>query len=135
MAITDQAVFDTGADAFNDHDLDQLEELLDDDVVYIAPDGEWGEGKGACLEFYGSWFDDFPDAALRVQGIHFFDDVAIEEGTFSGTHTGRAHTGGQVSLDYVRIIRSCQGKHVAQRVILDVMLMLAQLGLSAEQAS
>jgi ketosteroid isomerase-like protein len=135
MAITDQEVFETGSEAFNAHDLGEIEELLDDDVVFLGPGEDRGEGKAACLEFYGSWFDDFPDAELRVQDIHFFDDVAIEEGTFTGTHAGRAHTGGQVSLDYVRIIRSSEGRHVSLRVMLDVMLMLEQLGLSAEGTS
>jgi ketosteroid isomerase-like protein len=135
MAITDQQVFETGSDAFNAHDLGQIDELLADDVVFLGPGEERGEGRAACLEFYGSWFDDFPDAELRIQGMHFFDDVAIEEGTFTGTHAGRAHTGRRVSLDYVRIIRSCQGKHVSQRVMFDLTLMLEQLGLSAEEAS
>jgi len=130
MAIIEQEAFETGTDAFNAHDLSQLEELLDDDVVFQGPGEESGEGKAACLEFYGSWFDDFPDAHLEIQGIHFFDDVAIEEGTFTGTHDGRAHTGRAVSLDYARVIRSCDGKHVSMRLMFDLMLMLKQLGLS-----
>jgi ketosteroid isomerase-like protein len=129
-AIIEQEVFETGTEAFNAHDLGQLEELLDDDIVFEGPGEEWGEGKAACLEFYGSWFDDFPDAHLEIQGVHFFDDVAIEEGTFTGTHDGRAHTGRQVSLDYVRVIRSCDGKHVSLSLMLDLMLMLKQLGMS-----
>jgi ketosteroid isomerase-like protein len=134
MAITDQEVFETGTDAFNEHDLARIEELLDDDVVFLGPGDERGEGKAACLEFYGGWFDDFPDAHLEIQGMHFFDDVAIEEGTFTGTHSGRARTGREVSLEYVRIIRSCDGKHVSERVMLDVLLMLEQLGLSDDAA-
>jgi ketosteroid isomerase-like protein len=134
MAITDLEVFETGTDAFNEHDLARIEELLDDDVVFLGPGDERGEGKAACLEFYGGWFNDFPDAHLEIQGMHFFDDVAIEEGTFTGTHSGRARTGREVSLDYVRIIRSSDGKHVSQRVMLDVLLMLEQLGLSDDAA-
>lgn len=135
MAITDQEVFDTGTEAFNAHDLDQIEELLDDDVVFQGPGEDWREGKAACLEFYGGWFDDFPDAHLAIQGIHFFDDVAIEEGTFTGTHDGRAHTGREVTLDYVRVIRSCGGKQVSLRLMFDLMLMLDQLGLSTDAPS
>ncbi len=135
MAITDQEVFETGTEALNAHDLDQIEELLDDDVVFQGPGEEGGEGKAACLEFYGGWFDDFPDAHLEIHGIQFFDDVAIEEGTFTGTHDGRAHTGQQVTLDYVRVIRSCEGKQVSLSLMFDLMLMLEQLGLTDDAAS
>ena len=134
MAITDQEVFETGTDAFNEHDLGRIEELLDDDVVFEGPGEQWGEGKAACLEFYGGWFDDFPDAHLEVGGIHFFDDVAIEEGTFTGTHDGRVHTGRQVSIDYVRVIRSCDGKQVSLSVQFDLTSMLGQLELNDDAA-
>ena len=89
----------------NAHDLDQIEELLDDDVVFQGPGRTGARAKAACLEFYGGWFDDFPDAHLAIDRAHFFDDVAIEEGTFTGTYDGRAHRRSRGDPDYVRVIR------------------------------
>ena len=83
--------FERGTDTFNAHDLDGFAQVLADDVVFEAPGGMRGKGKPACLAFYGSWFGAFPDAHLDVHRVHIIDDVAIEEGTFSGTHKGVLH--------------------------------------------
>ena len=59
--------------------------MLSDDVVFSAPGLMHGEGKAACVEFYGGWFQAFPDAHVEVHDIHILDDIAVEEGTFTGT--------------------------------------------------
>ena len=97
-----------------------------------------GEGKAACVAFYGSWFDAFPDAHVEVHGVHFIDELAVEEGTFTGTHNGVLHgpmgdippTGRSVRLDYIQVLRFRNGKHVSFNLMFDRLLMLEQLGLS-----
>lgn len=128
VAIAEQEIFELGTDAFNAHDLGSIELLLADDVVLSAP-GASGTGKAACVEFYGRWFEAFPDAHLDVHAVYALGDVLIEEGTFTGTHTGIAPTGRPVALDYVRVLRTCAGKHVEVNVTFDRLLMLEQLGL------
>ena len=67
-----------------------------------------GEGKAASIEFYGSWFGAFPDARIDVHCVRIIDEVAIEEGPFTGTHNGVlkgpmgdvAPTGRPVKLPY-----------------------------------
>ena len=59
--------------------------MLADDVVFVAPGGMLGDGKAACVEFYGGWIEAFPDAHVAVTGLQIIDNVAVEEGTFSGT--------------------------------------------------
>ena len=143
MAMTTREAFERGTDTFNNHDLDGFAEVVDDDVVFQAPGGIRGEGKQACVEFYGSWMNAFPDAHVDVHDVHFVDDVAIEEGTFSGTHRGVLHgpagdippTGRTVSVDYIQVLRFRDGNHASFNLMFDQLAMLEQLGLIPEPAA
>jgi ketosteroid isomerase-like protein len=65
------------------------------------------------------------------------DDVAVEEGTFSGTHNGVLHTptgeipstGRAVSIEYIHVLRFRDGKHASFNLAFDRLQMLEQLGL------
>ena len=92
MTMTARGAFERGTDTFNAHDIDGFGAVLADDVVVQAQGGMRGQGKPACVEFYGGWLSAFPDAHVEVHDVHFIDDVAVEEGTFSGTHNGVLHT-------------------------------------------
>jgi ketosteroid isomerase-like protein len=89
------------------------------------------------VQFYGSWFEAFPDAQVAVHGIHFVDDLAVEEGTFSGTHEGVLRmaegdfrpTRRAVSVDYIQVLRFRDGKHVSFNLSFDRLEMLQQLGM------
>jgi ketosteroid isomerase-like protein len=138
MTITStREAFERGTDTFNAHDIDGFADVLADDVVFTAPGGMSGEGKAACVEFYGGWLSAFPDGRVDVRDVHFADDVAVEEGTFSGTHDGVLHgpmgdvppTGRPVSLSYIQVLRFRDGKHVSFNLMFDRLLMLEQLGL------
>ena len=137
MTMTTREAFETGTDTFNAHDIDGFAEVLADDVVFQAPGGMRGQGKPGCVEFYGSWLSAFPDAHVEVHDVYFLDDVAVEEGTFSGTQNGvlRTPTGDipptsrAVSLDYIQVLRFRYGKHVSFNLMFDRLLMLEQLGL------
>ena len=143
MTMTTRETFEKGTDTFNAHDIDGFAEVLADDAVFTAPGGMRGEGKAACVEFYGGWFQAFPDAHVEVHNIHFTDDIAVEEGTFTGTHNGVLHTptgevvptGRSVSLDYIQVLRFRDGKHVSFNLMFDRLVMLEQLGLIPEPAS
>jgi hypothetical protein len=113
MAMTVREAFEKGTETFNAHDIDGFAGVLADDVVFRAPGGMKGEGRAACVEFYGSWFVAFPDAHVEVHGLHIIDDLAVEEGTFTGSHNGVlrgptgdvAPTGRFVTLDYIQVLR------------------------------
>jgi ketosteroid isomerase-like protein len=135
--MTARQAFQRGTDTFNAHDLDGFAAVLADDVVFQAPGGLQGEGKPDCLEFYGGWLSAFPDGHVEVHDVHFIDDVAIEEGTFSGTHDGVLHTatgdipptGRAVSIEYIQVLRFRDGKHLSFHLMFDRLQMLEQLGL------
>ena len=137
MTMTVRQAFERGTETFNAHDIDGFAETLADDVVFKAPGGVEGEGKVACAGFFGSWLGAFPDAHVEVHGLHIIDDVAVEEGIFTGTHRGVLRTptgdvpptGRPVSIPYVHVLRFRDGKHVSFNLMFDRLLMLEQLGL------
>jgi ketosteroid isomerase-like protein len=135
--MTAREAFEKGTATFNAHDIDGFKEVLADNVVFAAPGGLNGEGKEACAAFFGSWFAAFPDARVDVQAVHFVDDVAVEEGTFSGTQNGVLRgpagdippTGRPVEVDYIQVLRFRDGKHISFNLMFDRLTMLEQLGL------
>jgi len=137
MTMSTRQAFERGTETFNAHDIHGFAEVLADEVVFEAPGGMRGEGKAACAEFFGSWFGAFPDAHVEVYGLHIVDDVAVEEGTFTGTHNGILRsptgdappTGRSVRLDYLQVLRFRDGKHVSFKLMFDRLAMLEQLGL------
>jgi ketosteroid isomerase-like protein len=137
MAMTTRDAFEKGTNTFNAHDLAGFAEVLADDVVFTAPGGMQGSGKAACVEFYGGWIEAFPDVHVDVTGLHIIDDIAVEEGTFTGTHDGVLHTpagdlpptGRAVRLDYIQVLRFRDGTHVSFNLTFDRLTMLEQLGL------
>jgi len=137
MTMTAREAFEAGTDTFNAHDINGFAAVLADDVVFQAPGGIRGHGKPACVEFYGGWLSAFPDGHVEVHDVHFLDDVAVEEGIFSGTHNGVLHTatgdipatGRSVSLGYIQVLRFHDGKHVSFNLMFDRLLLLEQLDL------
>jgi ketosteroid isomerase-like protein len=137
MTMSTRQAFEQGTDTFNAHDSDGFAAVLADDVVFAAPGGVRGEGRAACAGFFSDWFRAFPDAHVEVHGLHILDDIAVEEGTFSGTHNGVLHnpagdippTGRSVRVDYIQVLRFRDGKHVSFNLLFDRLLMLEQLGL------
>ena len=137
MTLTVREAFERGTKTFNAHDIHGFAEVLADDVVFEAPGGLRGEGKAACIEFYGGWFGAFPDSHVDVHCLHIAGDVAVEEGTFTGTHKGILKspmgdvppTGRLVRIAYIQVLRFRNGKHVSFKLIFDRFAMLEQLGL------
>lgn len=135
--MTVREAFERGTESFNAHDLAGFAEVLTDDAAFEAPSGLRGEGKAACLEFYAGWLGAFLDAHVDVHRLHIIDDVAVEEGTFTGTHNGVLHapvgdvppTGRSVRIDYIQVLRFRDGKHRSFNLMFDRLSMLEQLGL------
>ena len=136
MAMTIREVFEKGTDTFNAHDIDGFTSVLADDVTYRAPGGISGQGKTACAQFFAGWFGAFPDAHVEVHALHIAGDVAVEEGTFTGTHHGVLRspagdippTGRPVAVDYVHVLHYRDGKHVSFNLSYDRLQMIEQLG-------
>jgi ketosteroid isomerase-like protein len=142
MTMTVREAFEKGTATYNAHDLDGFAEVLAEDVVFRAPGGLGGEGKAACVEFYRGWLDAFPDAHVEVNKLYIIDDMAVEEGTFTGTHNGVLQspmgdipaTSRSVAVDYIHVLHYRDGKHVSFDLMFDRLEMLEQLGLAPAPA-
>jgi steroid delta-isomerase-like uncharacterized protein len=137
MTMTARQAFDKATEAFNAHDIDEFAGTLADDVVFRAPGGISGEGRQACAQFFAGWLGSFPDAHVKIRAVHIAGDVAVEEGTFTGTHDGVLHTsagdipptGRHVTADYIEVHRFRDGKSIHSNLMYDQFEMLEQLGL------
>ena len=142
MAMTIREAFEKGTETFNAHDIDGFTGVLADDVTYRASGGIGGQGKEACAQFFAGWIGAFPDVHVEVHALHMTGDVAVEEGTFTGTHDGVLHspagdippTGRPVTVNYIHVLRYRGGKHVSFNLMYDRLLMLEQLGLTPAPA-
>jgi ketosteroid isomerase-like protein len=136
MAMTTRDAFGKGTDTFNAHDVEGFAEVLADDVVFRAPGGKEGKGRAACVEFTAAG-SRLPRAHVEVTDLNIIDGVAVEEGTFTGTHGGILHspvgdippTGRPVRLDYIQVLRFRDGEHVSFNLMFDRLVMLEQLGI------
>jgi steroid delta-isomerase-like uncharacterized protein len=141
MTMTVREAFDKHTEAFNSHDIDAFADTLADDAVFLAPGGMAGEGKAACVQFFGGWLGAFPDAHVEIHDLYIAGDVAVEEGQFTGTHYGVLHspagevpaTGRPVTVDYIGVLRFRDGKPVSFNLMYDQLLLLEQLGLLPTQ--
>ena len=88
MTDSVREVFDKATEAFNAHDLEGFGQMIAEDVVLTAPGGVVSQGRAACVAFSGVYFEAFPDARVDVHRLVVTEDTAVEEGTFSGTHSG-----------------------------------------------
>jgi steroid delta-isomerase-like uncharacterized protein len=138
MAMTAHEAFVKGTETFNAHDIDGFTSVLADDVVFRAPGGISGQGKAACAQFFAGWFGAFPDAHVEVHALHVDGDIAVEEGTFTGTHRGALPgpaggippTGRPVTVPYIQVLRFRDGRHASFNLMYDRLLMLEHLGLA-----
>ena len=143
MTMSIREAFDRGTEAFNAHDLDAFGELFSDDVVQTAPGGMRFEGKAASMEFYGIWFEAFPDCHIDIDRAIFTEDAAVEQGSFSGTHTGVFHTpdgdipptGRAVKAQYVNVLSFRDGRFFAGHLMFDRLTLLEQLGVVPQPAA
>ncbi len=134
-------MFEKGTEAFNRHDVGALADTMTDDVKTRAPGVGEVRGKAAVTAFYKSWIDAFPDARVEIKGVTCTDDMAIEEGVFTGTQRNVLHgpggdippTGRNVRVEYVQVARYRGDKVSAFNLLFDRLEMLEQLGLAPSQ--
>ena len=143
MTTTVREAFDKGTEAFNAHDIDEFAGTLADDVTYRAPGGISGAGKEACAQFFAGWLEGFPDAHVEVHSVYITGDVALEEGTFTGTHDGVLRTpagdipptGRHVRAEFIEVHRFRDGKSIYSNLMYDQLELLNQLGLMPAPAA
>jgi ketosteroid isomerase-like protein len=126
-------------DTWNERDHDAWTALYDADAFELqAPGGLRAAGPEAVELVWTTWNGAFPDNKIGVIGAHGERDVATHEGLFEGTHTGPLigaagsieATGASVSLPFVMVYRSEEGKITGLRLYFDQLELMTQLGVA-----
>lgn len=69
-------------------DLKSMADFYADDAVLVTPDEGEIVGRERISEYHRTWLEPFPDIHVEVERKYETDNVAIDEGYTSGTHTG-----------------------------------------------
>ena len=95
------------------------------------------KGIDAISQFTQGWFQGFPDATIRTDKYIEAGDTIVQEGVFTGTHTGVfptpmgdiPPTGKRVEGRFADVFVVKDGKFVSDHLFFDRMDMMEQLGL------
>ena len=131
-------------DAFNKRDLDQLVGYYaTDGKITIVGSGDTFDGREGARRFNVMWTNGFPDGHATIDNLIASGDSVAIEYTGRGTHTGTLATpagsipatGRSVTLALCDVFEFSGGKIKSQRTYFDSASLLAQLGITAEQAA
>lgn len=137
-------VVDRTLQAWRARDADALAQCYAADAVISASGGIEARGpEGERMAFTG-WSQAFPDNKITIDREYIAGSVVVQEGTFTGTHTGNLvapdgtvipPTGRRLSGPYVNIIVVEDGVITSDRLYYDRLDMLEQLGLIRKAAT
>jgi predicted ester cyclase len=95
-------------------------------------------GRDGAREFYRMWNEAMPDNEVTIERRHACGSVVVEQGVFSGTHTGNLATpdgqvipatGRSASVPYVEVFDMENDQVASTRLYFDQVELLVQLGL------
>jgi steroid delta-isomerase-like uncharacterized protein len=116
----------------NQKNWDVFDELHAPDFVNLsAPPGVPSDLAGGKM-FLGAFLNAFPDCHVTIDDMIAEGDRVVTKKTFTRTHStefnGIPATGRRVTLQYVDILRVCDGKIVEHWLSMDQMSFMQQLG-------
>lgn len=132
---------DTLVKAWNTGNVDLLDEILDKNVVRIAPEAispnvsNLGEFKTLITDFRKA----FPDTKVTLKETFFAEGHSTATWNFKGTNSGPGRlptTGKPADINGVSVAKFENGKITREEVYFDALQMLSQLGhLTAPKAA
>ena len=134
-------VMDRLTDAVMGGNAEAMLEVYADDATLVTPDQGEITGADAIGEYHRQFSQAFPDAGWEPIAKHEVDNTAIDEGYFTGTHTGplALPDGGTLDPTGKRVrVRECDvatvesGRIKSHRFYFDQMEFLEQLGLAPQ---
>ena len=137
-------VVDRALQAWRARDANALAQCYATDAVLAASGGIEAQGPEGARMFFTAWSEAFPDNELTIDREYIAGSVLVQEGTFTGTHTGNLvapddtvipPTGRRLSGPYVDIFVVEDGLITSDRLYHDRLDMLEQLGLIPEPAT
>jgi steroid delta-isomerase-like uncharacterized protein len=129
---------------WNDRDFDRLAEMVSTDgEIVVVGTGEVFKGPEGSRRYNTAWAEGFPDGAITIDNVIDAGGCVVVEFTGRGTHTGTLATsmgsipatGRSLTLQLCDVIEFKDGKVKTQRTYFDTGSMMAQLGLTAGQAT
>jgi hypothetical protein len=141
---TAKEVVDRGLEAWRARDLDAFASLYSQDAELIAPGDMKVRGPDGARIFMTLWTEAFPDNDVHIDAEYVAGSVVMQEGTFSGTHSGNLRLpDGQVipptcrtlKAPYAEVFVVQSDQVVEDRLYFDRLELLTQLGLMPEPAT
>jgi len=128
-----RALLDTYAEARNTNNLALLDSIMDSGLVMFDPTFTGPlEGLDVVKQFYVGTHAAFPDFHLEFDRVRVAGDVIVSEWTISGTQEGPLGefppTGRAITVSGVALSRVRNGRIVEDRVYLDRLTLMEQLG-------
>ncbi len=131
-------IVERGTKLFNAHDVNGLVDLYAPNAQMNASGGMVATGRDEIKKFQQSWIQGFPDAKVRSERLIVSGSTVIDEGVFTGTHTGAfptpmgeiPPTGRRVEGPYVNIYDFEGDRVIRDRLIFDRLELLEKLGLA-----
>jgi uncharacterized protein (TIGR02246 family) len=120
-------------------DAEALAGCYADNAVAVTPDYGEVRGRAAIVDYFRPFFESFSDIGWAEIQRHEAGDVAIDEGYFTGTHTGPLPnpdgepipaTGKHVRLRECDVATVAGGRITTHRMYFDQMEFMNQLGLT-----
>jgi ketosteroid isomerase-like protein len=139
-----KAVTDRGLQAWRARDAEAFSECYADDATIVAPGGVELRGPDGAKQFFAIWAEATPDSEITITHEHVCGSVVVQEGVFSGTHTGDLMapngqvipaTGRSLSAPYADIFEVEGDRITSERLYFDQVELLTQLGLMPEPAA
>jgi len=137
-------VVDRALQAWRARDANALAQCYTADAVVAASGGMEARGPDGARMFFTAWTEAFPDNEVTIHREYIAGSVVVQEGTFTGTHTGNLvapdgtvipPTGRRINGPYVDIVVVEDGLIASDRLYHDRLDLLEQLGLIPESAT
>lgn len=129
---------------WNERKFDELADAIaPDGKIVVVGTGEVFEGPEGSRRYNAMWADGFPDGRITIDRLIAAGDNVVVEFTGRGTHTGTlatsmgsiSATGRSLTLKLCDVLEFEDGKIKSQHSYFDSGSMMAQLGLTTEQAA
>ncbi len=130
---SNKAVVMRAWDAFNEGDLDVLEEVFDETYVELTPYGKIEQGGPERAKQAYEWMRSvFGEIHFEVEQMMAEGDFVFSRAMATGTHVGEfmgvPATGRPVRFAAVVVSQISNGKHVKDWSFIDTMAILRQIG-------
>jgi steroid delta-isomerase-like uncharacterized protein len=132
-------VLDEAMEAFQAHDLDRLDRLNANSIIWRSPSSPEGvKGRAAVREFNETFTTAFPDIQIRKERSFGQGDWVCLEGVFTGTHRGPLTAPGGRTIPATNkpirfrvgfVGKVERGEVTEANVYFDMLALLSQLGL------